>query len=612
MASRPDWAAFLLSNLAVIHSQVVFAIAQLIVVEPGDRLVLVDSFPERGQYQQWRVVEFAPPMALLRSYQETRLVDLSLARVWRVADGVADEPHPWVPLGDGSMLFVGPWLSYATPDLGNSPPRAAPMSLSQFYKQPLYGWVDWTIGLGVDETTIQLSNVYPPFQDIWLWCMHIAAGCLPCTLIVDTEGFNVYLGARRAPGAGDDLMVSIQETGRDAERLARMPRQAWLALIGKTFGDFFAADYIPSLWDYDDDDPEPPDLLPWCQPARLCADAPVLPPSLERAMLWLRLAWWSHQERAGRDYTDPVALGPYLARCQMDALTWAVLAWLAAKEKLPESFTRNHLRPMRERLTPDLLQAFALGELAIDRFRAECEAVDARCMDRFPSVTRLQRVIGEALHQVSSEVTGYFPADTAGLGVRTPAGDWGELLRAEGGALWVDWGERGIERCLYFKHGLVVRHLPEGLPIRPDSALHRRSRRFVSDAATAGFPVCPCCGYPAHEADPELLESCRFCGWEPWRMGVLPEMDAMLEMGGRRYSLRGARRNYVAHGDMFDAEDASDEARAQRMHAVVAAKCEALRALEAWLETGPNRSAPAWEAWERLDTLIFQILDSWM
>jgi hypothetical protein len=67
-------------------------------------------------------------------------------------------PDVAAPLGDWSMLFYGPWLSYAAPELGEAFTSKPAMSLSQFYKQPLYGWVDWTLGVGADETTIQPSR----------------------------------------------------------------------------------------------------------------------------------------------------------------------------------------------------------------------------------------------------------------------------------------------------------------------------------------------------------------------------------------------------------------------------------------------------------------------
>lgn len=534
----------------------------------------------------------------------------------------------WTALGDWSSIFAGPWLRYdvgeplgvAEMSPGDLPGGALSMTLSQFFQRPLYGWVDWTIAIGGDEIVIQLSQVYPPFQNIWLWCMHIAAGCLPCTLTIDTEGVEVHLCARHIPVMGENIEVSIrQDRCTEVRWLACMPRGKWLAAIGKSFGDFFAADFIPVLWECnadDEDEDEPghdsdrPDSLPWCLPSTLSDGVPVLPLDFERSLLWLRLAWWSHGSRAGWDYSDMRALGPHVAFCQTNALTWTLLAWAAVAGTLPMSLNRSYIQHTRELLPPTLYQALADGELAIERFRAECKADDSRCTYRYPDVTRMQSACLKVLVQVTRVVMEKFPAEMTGIGLKNPAGDWAEILRVDGMGLTLDWGERGIERFLVANSWLMIRRLPTGLPSWSESDLHRRWRRFTTDSATAAFHVCPCCGYPSHELDPDEFAyvSCRFCGWEPWQMGALPPLDLPLELGDRWYTLRRARLNFGAHGDAFAPEDVSDAARVQRLSEVVEAKRIALQDLNEWLETGRPVAGPRWTAVGFLDGVVRQAI----
>jgi hypothetical protein len=376
--------------------------------------------------------------------------------------------------------------------------------------------------------------------------------------------------------------------------------------MGKTFGDFFAADYTPPLWDYDDADVDRPDMLPWCQPTCMCVGLPALPPHLERAWLWLQLAWWSHRQRAGFDYTDIMALGPHVAYCQADALRWAYLGWLAAMDSLPESLIRPNLIPTRDRLHPDLHQTFAEGEFAIARFRAEWTASDERCVFTGPDVIRLLGDIAQVLRRVSVVVMQHFTTSIHGLGVVSTDGAWAEILRIDGLSLVLDWGERGMERCFAFEPWLMPRRLPKGEPALPDTALHRRWRRFITDDRSGIFFVCPCCGCPSRELDPDeySFENCHFCGWLPLHMGALPELDEPLELGDREYSLRQARQNFVEHGDMFDLDDASEDVQVQRAPRVVAAKQAALQVLQAWLETDPGSAELPLAEWALLEDVL--------
>lgn len=591
------------SDLRQIHAGVDAAIARRIQLEPGD-CVSIHETRDRQPDFPWRVVERQESRALLQRDREYRVVDLGLARIRRVAGGCAEVPVQ-MPLDDGSALFAGPSLRYSALGTAKAAQGIATMTLRQFEEGvPLQGRVNWTLGVGAEKTVITLSNVYPSFRDIWLWCMHIASGCLPCTVVIDTEAEQVNLCASFGPDGGEDLIITHRAGPHEAPRvLAHMPRRDWLQWLGKTFGDFFAADYIPYLWDDDDRDTDRPDSLPWCDPGCMGMGLPALPHHLDRAWLWLQLAWWSHLQRDGCDYTNMMALGPHVAHCQTDALRWAYLGWLAAMDALPESLTRANLITTRDRLPPDLHKAFAEGEYAIDRFRAEWAAGDERCVLTWPDITRLLVDMNKVLQQVSEVVMRHFPTSIPGLGVVSIGGAWAEILRIDGLSLVLDWGERGIERRFAFDSWLAPRRLPQGEPVPPNTALHRRWHRFITDDRAGIFCVCPCCGYPSRETDPDEYpcENCHFCGWLPLHLGELPELDKPLELGGREYTLRQARQNFADHGDMFDLDDLSAVALLQRAPGVVAAKQAALQAWQAWLETDPGSAELPLAAWTRLE-----------
>lgn len=134
------------------------------------------------------------------------------------------------------------------------------------------GWARLALGGAPDGIEVSLSNLYPPFFDLYAWLMAIAFDLGPVAVAIDEEGPCTHLYA--APGQdGEAWTFAVVQRAWDGAVIAalawREARAAWVARFGQAFArlfdDFDEAAWIPGPAQW----PEAASALDWQLPARL-------------------------------------------------------------------------------------------------------------------------------------------------------------------------------------------------------------------------------------------------------------------------------------------------------------------------------------------------------
>ncbi|MBI5330896.1 MAG: hypothetical protein HZB71_09815 [Betaproteobacteria bacterium] len=378
----------------------------------GEVFELPPGLTDKLGYSAWRVQELDGAGAFLTRGHDAVWVHSLLAGLW-LTDPVArvEEFDETLPLSHRySPRLVSPALGYRGAVVQPQRGQPATHSLGQHFQgNALWGWIQWTI-CAERDTVLSLSYVYPPFLDIWLWNIHIAADCLPCSLHLDCEGYQPRLTAFIP--ADDPTAIGISFHSREDEVgvvIVRMPRENWVRQMGQVFQDFFAADYIPYLWETETLGQDQPEYLPWHFPAALYQARPAYSPLQNRAQLWLRLAWWSHRT-GGSGCQKEIDEASRRARYQGQTLNWALFAWLSANDLMPETPTPQALRNAYALLPEELRAALEEGDAAIRRFKAEVRAYKPERDADVPDLARLNWKVAMALAWVTRRLRRYWPA----------------------------------------------------------------------------------------------------------------------------------------------------------------------------------------------------------
>ena len=188
----------------------------------------------------------------------------------------------------------------------------------------------------------------------------------------------------------------------------------------------------------------------------------------------------------------------------------------------------------------------------------------------------------------------------------------GRLLQAEGRRMVIDWGEVGVSTEYGFHCGSrTTWRWPIDPPADlawPDTPLLRRWRVFATATGTAALFICPCCGYPHLDAEPEEIRDCLLCGWPLYLIlnHRLPDPDEPLcdDSRGDAESwppLAASREFFAEHGDAFPLAD-TRRTRWLRQPDIVALRRAVIADFASWL-ADPRRWAEPLpdENWGRLD-----------
>lgn len=591
------------SDLRQVHFAVERKLASILSIKPGDVIICFERFPDSVKFNPWRIESINGLHATINRYQINEIRHLGIAWVFRPINNIESLP------GDRwRYSWSLPWLDRNASNCSNiGDEETITMSLSQHCNgQELTGWIDWEIFSEAGNFYIELSNVFPPLDNIWLWMMLIGQCCIPIGVAIDTEGSIVTLRVTWLDQQTNKVRLSIQHDQDAGEiSIAIVDRGYLLEIIAQTFAEFFNKHYIPRLWDYDLDRIDRPEALPWSAlpHSAIPRESSSIPDQMELALTMIRLAWDSSFYRSGRNLTDMQAIGLHYLYCQRVALIWSVTAWLVAKEKLPNSWIgriENFLPELPGHIADVVRRAFD----AMVKFHAEWEANDARLAYRRPSDTDVTSITQNAIFRIADDIQSELPLQT-GLWLVNFHRQWGRLLSWNERTVVIDWGEEGVERLTLCRDWLYFRYPPQTKASLCDTPLLQRWRRFATDENSDIYPVCPCCAYPSWELDPIELQFCLYCGWIGEDDFELQELDLPIKLGEHDITLRRARLNFENHGDALEAIDNGNYARLHRDPEIIAAKQNAIYAMDQWLSSEPNSIELPFREWSVLDDLIW-------
>lgn len=139
------------------------------------------------------------------------------------------------------------------------------------------GWGRLRIGEGSKALEIGLSNLYPPFFDLYAWALAIALDLGPVGLRIDEEGMGTRLYAARGDDGDEWKFAVLQFDAFDApfdSLVWQEPRTGWLARLGQALNDFFA-DFDEAAWNPGPGQwPQAASVLDWRLPATLASKLP--------------------------------------------------------------------------------------------------------------------------------------------------------------------------------------------------------------------------------------------------------------------------------------------------------------------------------------------------
>jgi hypothetical protein len=488
-----------------------------------------------------------------------------------------------------------------------------PMELSA----PDSGWIRWRVGDGEAAATIRLSYVFSPLVDIWVWAAAIAHRLLPVTLRIDEEGVYTDLHADWSDQGRDLLRLVVRQTDADEQEYRRLAwredRTGWLARLASQFGAYLGDGFDTRSWHLGAIWPEPACRLPWVWPVWVAPHTACdWPMTSRRAWFFLNLAY----------LLDPIATG--WAWRRDDDETLAKLRFMFVFESL--SALDAAWACLLDTAFPDtgkVEHSLALARDLFDEieFMHEGGEVDAELADAAARDNRLRaavRAFETDFHflreQVITALMSWFPL-RAGQWLVDESLRHGRIVQVEGKRRVVDWGKFGISTERGFRQGYrTLWRWPISRPsasLQATDAMHRRWAAFATSARTAQLCICPCCGYPHLDEEPEEIMACPLCGWPLYltlsRPLPDPEEPVLDESSGDLETwppLSASRRFFTAYGDAFPANDTA-HTRWLRRPDVAGLRRQVMAEFDTWLADPERGEKPLpEESWRQLDHLF--------
>jgi hypothetical protein len=510
-----------------------------------------------------------------------------------------------------SSIHAGGSLGFASLEPGRAIECTAPPTLA--LSAPRAGWIDWHFAAGSEQFTVHLSYLFACLVDIWIWAMAVAHRLMPVSLRLDEEGKDSVLCAEWGDDGHGQLRLTLWQgdtDGRECGRFVwREDRVGWLRRVGSRFGAYLGEGFDVVEWRNHDAWPELAQYLPWCLPEAIAPHTRCSwPLSPRRAWFFLAVSQW----------LDPVVL--HRARCSPDRAALARLEFLCA-------WRRQEALVAAWRLLSGEPPAEDIGRLdrALDDARdlfedCETEREVRQAVDAPGRVDDLSQAMGNgrrSLHflrtKAFDQLVAEFPLVPGQIFIDECLRP-GRLLLAEGRRMVIDWGEVGISTEYGFHWGSrTTWRWPIDPPADlawPDTPLLRRWRVFAKASGTAALFICPCCGYPHLDAEPEEIMDCLLCGWPLYLIlnHRLPDPDEPLcdDSRGDAESwppLAASREYFAEHGDAFPLAD-TRRTRWLRQPDVVAQRRAVIADFASWLADPPRWAEPLSSAnWGRLDAM---------
>jgi len=488
---------------------------------------------------------------------------------------------------------------------------------------PKAGRILFQIGRDNSPLIIQMSSLYPPFVSIWTWSVAIAHRMLPVSVRIDGEGGHTDLCAETENIGG--LLLTIRQVDANGveskRRVWREARLGWLKRIGDVFGPYLEDSFDrkewlggTACW------PEPAQYLPWRWPHSVglirSSDESSWPQSALRIWFFLIIARHLHPAVLQINWHPEgeeafVRLRYLLTLLQREALAQGCAEMSDSARPCSSNLLDQAILNMQE----------LLDELEMSRETG---------MPTRPELTDqewLNRSLLQAAFSFESEFHSFEQAMTKELFKRLPLtqGTWfvdelgrsGCLMCIDGQRMVIDWGEIGITSEDGFHCGYRTTWCwPVTEPynfVFPDESLFQRWRLFASSPQTSQFLICPCCGYPNLEEEPEEIRDCPLCGWPLYFMfhNPLPRLDQPLYGYGSDWpSLRESRQHFTTHGDVFAPEDSNHACWLRRDDVIVLRK-HVIAQFDNWLaDPLRNNHLLPMEDWRRLEWMPREALDS--
>lgn len=427
---------------------------------------------------------------------------------------------------------------------------------------PEWGWIDGFVEHPelAESFDVAFSDVYPPFDDVWVWSVAVACGLAPVSCSIDEESTLVWLAAETL--ADDRLRLSLWRTANYPGVAVKSgvtwaePRADFVTRWSSVMRGFFDDDSLPwdqwhpgnsSTW------PEPARDFPWHALPAWYAPAQVpWPREVLITWLWLRLAHhYAPRARAGWGDDADWSFERVIAHATLRVAA-AIQATASAKVE-PTSEPPNCLRMARESgqdlydlglQIPQTSQT-STGQLLADVLRQRPSLIDQASLAFVHRITRALWPHGR-----------FVP----GTCFRDGTGRMGRVLAAQLNG-----------RIEYWSDGMVafdhVQHTPRAdlwpwpateLPafdISQLSLIDARRYAFLSIEVSPCGLNCPVCGYPCMDCDWDDVSSCDICGLPLWPIlyHSEPALDATLDDEGDpiTHTLRECRSYFLDHGDAW-------------------------------------------------------------
>lgn len=124
-----------------------------------------------------------------------------------------------------------------------------------------YGWAKLHLTLDAVTATIDLSDVFDPFDELVAWSREIDEGDLPVQMEIDEEGQEAVLTVLRTENPGRVLLRVTRKYTDDILLEGIVARAALAATLKTELLRFFTTEFDPRHWDRPgDEDPEDEDV----------------------------------------------------------------------------------------------------------------------------------------------------------------------------------------------------------------------------------------------------------------------------------------------------------------------------------------------------------------
>jgi len=418
-------------------------------------------------------------------------------------------------------------------------------------------------------------------------------------------------------------------------------RGRWLRRLGKVFGDRFRDTLEPRHWMLLSPLWAPLEYtLPWNWPGQVaaCDTRSPWPLGQRRAWFFTLLA-----QVASVTHGLYMAFGPageFRARLKFQELNYRLGAIHAARQAMgrpgdgfePAGW-RSAFEALRDRFEEIDEQYDGIAWCSITDAQ-QITPVDERSLDTSNLLDALESAFWKELQAFTREAHEWFPL-RPGLWLRDgrmlpglvldqrvqqwrreePGEDYSSTAQGALASRYeffiVDWGVFGITR----ETVLVGARPPQDWrwPVVPlddftpgEDEVYVRWKAFALNSITANcLAICPCCGYPHLEGEPEEIHDCPLCGWDLIGESSAEQVDpdTTISLGDdMKLDLAQARRNFAHHGDAYAADD-TDNTSWLRRQDVQTLRERVRAALHAWLQALEPKPPLPEEDWETLDRM---------